>query len=418
MALPTPVDLDFLPTTRTSPLLPTISIATIGMLRPPDNGDLSSISIVSHDRPDATAAGVRRRNVRGVRTSALEAGVSAETSIREAQDQTRHYRAELDTTRVLLGRATDAVREHEQYIAARGLASERSFAFTLPPDPVTAEILKRDATIASWSGAYRTATEAAACARNQYDAERARLLSIVGDQKDTIQAASDAARSAAAQWSLDLAAVEKRHAITLAESDARHAAALAEVPAPIEAELAALRKEVADLAPCLAECQDAKAKAEHTAEAFRKDIHYYIHQTQKATQRELDVTRTGLEQQQQNVLLQAQLLQVQHTLAGLTGLGTISSAPVTHVHAEGDDALEHAFDGFPGWPGLDGNHTPLPPSQAPSRGQLSPRESQTSFVSSRATSPAATFAATRLGRTRSPSSSSDHDSTGGPRRRF
>ena len=83
----------------------------------------SSIPIIAHDRADEEAPGRRQRASRGLTGTTIERGVSAAQAIKEANDKIERFQHELDRTRAQLGRATDAVREHELYIKARGLAS-------------------------------------------------------------------------------------------------------------------------------------------------------------------------------------------------------------------------------------------------------------------------------------------------------
>ena len=87
----------------------------------------SAIPIIAHDRADEEPLG--RRHLagasRGLTSTTIERGVSAVQAIKEANDKTERFHHELDRTRAQLGRATDAVREHELCIKARGLASEQ-----------------------------------------------------------------------------------------------------------------------------------------------------------------------------------------------------------------------------------------------------------------------------------------------------
>ena len=249
----------------------------------------SAIPIISHNRSDEEPPGRRQRSSRGNSSVVLERGVAAAQAIKEANDRTERFQLELDRTRAQLGRATDAVREHELYIRERGLASERSTSFALPPDPGTAELLKRDALIISWSSAYRTISESAARAHADHEAEKAKLLAVIAGQEQAVKAAAIAAGSSLGR---------------LADPDG--AAARAADAARLENEALATR---------LAACQERLAKAER---ALQKDTLYYVHQAQLAKQAELDARQDALEHQRQNLALQAQILQIRAAHASST----------------------------------------------------------------------------------------------------
>ena len=55
--------------------------------------------------------------MRGLTGTTIERGISAVQAIKEANDKIERFQHELDRTRAQLGRATDAVREHELYKA-------------------------------------------------------------------------------------------------------------------------------------------------------------------------------------------------------------------------------------------------------------------------------------------------------------
>ena len=237
------------------------------------DGELSSITVVTSERgPD------RQRRARGHPRSVLEAGQAASEAITAAREQTERYRAELDEERVRRGQATDALRELQEHARIHGAASPLPFTFAMPPCPLTAEILKRDATIASWSSAYRTVAEAAARDHADFARVRAELLAVIAERDADLRAA-----------------------------DARVAAALATVPQDVADQLEDLRIAASDYPTRLARAEDMRGAAERTVAALQKDIHYYVHQSQKATQRELAARHAELEQKEQNFVLRAQL---------------------------------------------------------------------------------------------------------------
>ncbi len=252
-----------------------------------DGAVLSAIPVVSTDRSDELDGSGRLR--RGHRKSVLKAGQAASDAIIAAEAETDRYKSELDEQRVRCGQATDALRELQEHVRLYGAATPLPFTFAMPPDPLTAEILKRDAAIATWSGAYRTVAESAALDRKDFTLERAKLLGIIADRDQALEAAA-------------LRSVNDR---ATAESDI--ADALATVPPDIAAELDTLRLAATTHAPRLASVQDRLGAAERTVAALQKDIHYYVHQSHKATQRELLARRAELEQQEQNFSLRAQL---------------------------------------------------------------------------------------------------------------
>lgn len=329
----------------------------------------SAIPVLSHDRPDEELPGPRQRTSRGLSSSTLERGISASQAIKEANDKTERFQLELDRTRAQLGRATDAVREHELYIKARGLASEQSTSFALPPDPGTAELLKRDALIISWSSAYRTVAESAARARTDHEAEKARLLAVIAQHEQTIKAAAVAAGARSGR-----------------RTDLGSSAARAVEAAKLENESLSAR---------LVACQERLGRAELT---FQKDTLYYVHQAQKAKQAELDARRDALEQQQQNIALQAQLLQLRaaHASGPITDPVPPAAAVFAYPAPEIPPAtlrdpapldfsatFSASLDDAGHWPGLDYANTPVSSCQ-PDSG-----------ADSRASSPAAHFSANR-----------------------
>lgn len=357
----------------------------------------SAIPLISHDRSDEELPVRRHRATRGFSSATLERGVSAAQAITEANEKVERFQHELDRTRAQLGRATDAVREHERYIQARGLASERSTSFALPPDPGTAELLKRDALIISWSSAYRTAIESAARARVDHEAEKERQLAIIARRDQAIKAAAVAAGPSLGRRS---------------DPDA---------PAARAVEAARLENEA--LTARLVACQERLARAELT---FQKDTLYYVHQAQKAKQAELDARRDALEQQQQNITLQAQLLQLQAahapsvttdpapsvaaTLAypatDIPPAATLRDTAPLDFNATFSASLEAAFSTDGPWSGLDHVDTPLS------------FEQQDSGPNSRASSPAEHFSASRRRQpTHSPSEPSSRGSSVARRQR-
>jgi hypothetical protein len=260
-----------------------------------DEAVLSAIPVVSTDRSEHDSS---RKSRRGLNRSVLEAGQSASDAINAARAQTERYKFELAEQRVRCGQATDALRDLQDHARVQGAASPFPFTFSMPPDPLTAEIFKRDAAIATWSGAYRTVAEAAARDREDFTRERAHLLATIADRDQALTAAtlrSDNERAAAKSGIAD---------------------ALVTVPPDIAAELDALRLADTTYASRLASAQDSLGAAERTVAALQKDIHYYVHQSHKATQRELLARRAELEQQEQNFRLRAQLAQSQLAAPG------------------------------------------------------------------------------------------------------
>ena len=351
----------------------------------------SAIPIIAHDRADEEPVGRRHRTgaSRGLTGSTIERGVSAAQAIKEANDKTERFQHELDRTRAQLGRATDAVREHELYIKARGLASEQSTSFALPPDPGTAELLKRDALIISWSSAYRTVAESAARAHADHEAEKARLLAVITRQEQAIKAA----------------------AVTTGPPPGRRADADGTAARAVDA----ARLENVALTARLVACQERLARAELS---LQKDTLYYVHQVQKANRAELDARADALEQQQQNLALQAQLLQLRGALAP----GVIADppppvaaasayqapdmfAPTLHGLASLDfnvdfaSSLEAAISSAGLWQETEPTGTPLSYGQ-PDSGSTS-----------RHASPAAHFSAVRRRHGQSPSESSSRGSS-------
>ena len=260
-----------------------------------DGDALSAISAISSDRSEPDSSTKSRR---GLSRSALEAGQSATDAINAARAQTERYKTELDEQRVRCGQASDALRDLQEHVQARGAASPLPYAFTMPPDPLTAEILKRDAVIASWSGAYRTVAEAAARDREDAARERAKLLATIADRDQALKAA---ARSADA----DRAAAKSRIAD-----------ALKTVPSDITAELDALRLAAATHDAHLASAQDRLGVSERAAESLRKDIHYYVYQAQKAQQGELNARSAELKKQAENLRLSELLAQARASATG------------------------------------------------------------------------------------------------------
>ena len=260
-----------------------------------DGDALSAISVVSSNRSEPDSP---RKPRRGLSRSALEAGQSATDAINAARAQTERYKTELDEQRVRCGQASDALRDLQEHVQARGAASPLPYAFTMPPDPLTAEILKRDAVIASWSGAYRTVAEAAARDREDAARERAKLLATIADRDQALKAA---ARSADA----DRAAAKSRIAD-----------ALKTVPSDITAELDALRLAAATHDAHLASAQDRLGVSERAAESLRKDIHYYVFQAQKAQQGELNARSAELKKQAENLRLSELLAQARASATG------------------------------------------------------------------------------------------------------
>lgn len=361
----------------------------------------AAIPVISNERPDHAPPDRRHRASRGHTSATLERGISAAQAIAEANEKTERFQRELDRTRAQLGRATDAAREHEFFIKARGLASERSTSFALPPDPGTAELLKRDALIISWSSAYRMVSESAARARSDHEDEKAKLLAVIARHDQAAQA-STAAVAAAAPLS-------GRH------TDPDGVAARAASAVQLENEALTAR---------LVACQERLGKAELT---FQKDTLYYVHQAQKAKQAELDARRDALDQQQLNLALQAQLLQLREAHAPNTTADsdppvnatfsypmpeTISgtrhdSAPLEFSTTRAFSAsLDAAFSSAGLWPASDYADTPLTFGQ------------QDSTPNSRASSPSAEFLDSRRRQSsHSPSESSSHGSSGTRRQR-
>ena len=173
----------------------------------------SGIVVVSSDRSEPD----RQRRARGHRKSVIEAGQSASDAIYAARAQTERYKTELDELRVRCGQATDALRDLQHHAQLRGTAAPLPFAFAPPPDPLTAEVLKRDASIASWSGAYRAVAEAAARDREIAATEKSRLLATIAERDKALEEA-------------DRLAIRDR-----AAADARVATALLVVPPAIAA---------------------------------------------------------------------------------------------------------------------------------------------------------------------------------------
>ena len=351
----------------------------------------SAIPIIAHDRADEEPVGRRHRTgaSRGLTGSTIERGVSAAQAIKEANDKTERFQHELDRTRAQLGRATDAVREHELYIKARGLASEQSTSFALPPDPGTAELLKRDALIISWSSAYRTVAESAARAHADHEAEKARLLAVITRQEQAIKAA----------------------AVTTGPPPGRRADADGTAARAVDA----ARLENVALTARLVACQERLARAELS---LQKDTLYYVHQVQKANRAELDARADALEQQQQNLALQAQLLQLRGALAP----GVIADPPPPAAAASAYQAPDLFAPTLPGLASLDFHvdfassldaaisSASLWPETEPAGTPLSYGQPD-SGSTSRHASPAAHFSAARRRHGNSPSESSSRGSS-------
>ena len=128
---------------------------------------------------------------------------------------------------------------------------------------------------------------------NREDAsrERAKLLVTIADRGQALEAA---ARSADADRAAAKAGI---------------ADALATTPPDITAELDALRLTAASHGQRLASVQDRLGASERTAESLRKDIHYYIHHTQKTRQDELNAPSAELKQREENLRLSGLLAQ-------------------------------------------------------------------------------------------------------------
>lgn len=130
----------------------------------------------SADRPDDAS-----RTRRGHLPSTLLRGQKAEEAIAIAQAETARYREELDAARITIGRQSDLVRDFNSALARNVSPSGMSFA--LPPDPITAELLRRDAIIHEWTGAYRDTVNRAAAAEQAHLLDRAHLLDQIEQYK-------------------------------------------------------------------------------------------------------------------------------------------------------------------------------------------------------------------------------------------
>ena len=130
----------------------------------------------SAERPDDAA-----RARRGHLPSTLQRGQKAEEAIDIARAETARYREELDAARITIGRQGDLVRDFNSALARN--VSPSGMSFTLPPDPITAEILRRDAIIHEWSGAYRDSVNRAAAAEQAHLLDRANLLDQIEQYK-------------------------------------------------------------------------------------------------------------------------------------------------------------------------------------------------------------------------------------------
>jgi hypothetical protein len=315
---------------------------------------LSAIPVVTTDR---SAGQEKMRRSRGLNRSVLEAGQAASDAINAAREQTERFKDELALERVRCGQATDALREFQEHVRLHGAASPLPFTFAMPPDPLTAEILKRDAAIATWSGAYRTVAEAAARDRENFSRDREELLATIAKRDQALEAAA-------------LRASQERAAAEASLADARAA-----VPPDVAAELEALRLSASTYAPRLAHAQEGLGAAERTIEALQKDIHYYVHHSHKATQRELNARRAELEQQAENLRLRSQLT-TGDLPAGAVGEQPLPSAPLHQPAIEPapeeilplaalEEQLGPAFEGAGDWD-LD-QRTPQSPSEHFSR---------------------------------------------------
>ena len=154
----------------------------------------TSIPVVTNDRGELhrRARSTHRRGVPGL---ALERGVLAETAILAANARTDAYRTELDAVRVKLALSEDAIRD---YNARSGITGLRVAPIAAPPDPLTAEILKRDAHLTKWSDSYQRLADAAARERSEHRREMAdaqRQLAIAKDDILCLEASCDRMRA-------------------------------------------------------------------------------------------------------------------------------------------------------------------------------------------------------------------------------
>lgn len=153
----------------------------------------TSIPVVTNDRGELPRRA--RSHRRGVPGLALERGVLAESAILAANARTDAYRTELDAVRVKLALSEDTIRD---YNARSGITGLRVAPIAAPPDPLTAEILKRDAHLTKWSDSYQRLADAAARERSEHRREMAdaqRQLAIAKDDILCLEARCEGMRA-------------------------------------------------------------------------------------------------------------------------------------------------------------------------------------------------------------------------------
>lgn len=290
---------------------------------------------------------------RGVSSATLAKGRAASEAISAANARADTYQHELDSTRVRLGRCEDAIREFQRQ-TQNGAAPTSSIG--IPPDPITAELLKRDANVTRWTDAYQRLAEVSALERAERKSERA---------------ASDA----------EIQRLERRVERLARERDDRDRRAS---PDP---ELATARRE-RDAAR--RERDEARSKLSDAAIVARNDINYYINKAHNHRTAELDARNQCLELRQRLLALQARLQQA----GGHTGSPTPEAPPIPPL-ASHFVAVE---------PGILDEFGDVDFSDLCAGSPAAPRSASASANGSRASSPSQHF------RQRSPPSPSDSGS--------
>ena len=142
----------------------------------------TSIPVVSSERPDN-----RRHAPRGRDAVVLERGVDAKEQIHAAHIRAHAYWNELESARARLAQYEDQFRDYNARLRITGV---RAIPPPTPPDPLTAEILKRDTQIARWTESYERLVDSSARERTELkrSLERAqRALAIAKDDYNRLE---------------------------------------------------------------------------------------------------------------------------------------------------------------------------------------------------------------------------------------
>ena len=233
------------------------------------------IPVVINDRGEF---GRRARgHQRGKPGLVLERGVLAETAIAAAEARTDAYRKELDALRIKLALSEDAIRD---YNARSGITGLRVAPVAAPPDPLTAEILKRDAHLTKWSDSYQRLADAAARERSDHRHEMADAQRQLALAKDDISSLEDRCDRMRARESAQGRASDQQRRRS---------------------------PDLAALADAARERDDLRERIRKLNHTLQNDAHWYNKRENASRARELDALQQGLGLQRHILDLQAQL---------------------------------------------------------------------------------------------------------------